>query len=1140
MRLLVPILFLLSASQMSAATYYVATNGNNSADGSIATPWLTIQHAADSVSAGDTVLISHGAYEEAVQTSIAGTTGNRITLRANPTNTAPTLLYQIRLQNPYYTVDGLTFHKGSDSHKNASASWGADIRVEAAAHNVIITNNVIKDAPVLIATNFVFDASTNSITTATGDFNAAGFLPQSHIFIGCCSLVPPTNHNTAWLVKAISGDGHTMWLTNSAATNMVTDAGTGYYLAIYAGGSSSGFGGILMVASGGSGATNCSIVGNTFTNLMGSAMDIVGDGHTIANNRVSQLHSLYLMRISSRNTLIQSNLFLSLPGILFYTQDEIANIPHPPGAGWFDYQDAILQIAAQSSGSTNIVFDHNWFQGVDNQLATIGWDAAASDLTFRNNVFCGIGAQSNSGWQRTSWIGNTWYKSAFNGANAAISTGGADAGKIIQVNISSNLFIGCGDSAYYTNTSSGFYGLSQYLTNSITNWNFVATPEGNGWRGKSAFAEPNGISGGDPCLFDEFTPLGADGLPFTADDGLRPLPSSGFATNNWGALPTLTASGTTPYAHFSIVVPSSWAEATGTNYDPVWLGQTPWVRGHPERPWTTIDALTNIPFTATFTATNSVSGTMSLNSFIGLTNYIWDFGDGAVIRSAIPTVAHTFLSTGNYVVTLTVLNSYGASSTETRNYRIISSNGHIWNVATNGNDTTGNGSVATPWLTIAKAISVVTNGDYVAVHSGSYNEYSDVNRNVAYSTNRITFVGYGAKMHGAKFRYPNWTWEGFDIDDVGSVLSPLYVFQAANNVWLVNNFVHDVPGTINSGIEVIATTTPDNTPDSGVQNGIAQNNIFSNNSPIWAAVNINNGRNWLVYGNQLYGSPYVSGNDGDFVRPQGADHIIKNNYVYGMHGGHCDFFQISGTTYWASNILVEANWVQGNRLDTNVPSIAQMDHLTNSWVTNIFFRNNCFIEISGQASSHADSLFFYNNLFYRCGAAAVITSGGPNGSCYNERIFNNIFFECCDPTNTAQGWYQNGTEVQATNVTISADYDFVCGTNGGAKRVAPPNSPGYWAITGQEAHGINGGSPSFSDATTFDFHIPTNSILRSAGTNFASVFTTDFDGRQRPASTNWTIGPFEASATQSNSPAPPATPGTFSAGTIRAGRVSKP
>jgi hypothetical protein len=46
-------------------TYYVATNGSDSNPGTLAQPWLTIQHAANAAVAGDTVTVEPGTYATA-------------------------------------------------------------------------------------------------------------------------------------------------------------------------------------------------------------------------------------------------------------------------------------------------------------------------------------------------------------------------------------------------------------------------------------------------------------------------------------------------------------------------------------------------------------------------------------------------------------------------------------------------------------------------------------------------------------------------------------------------------------------------------------------------------------------------------------------------------------------------------------------------------------------------------------------------------------------------------------------------------------------------------------------------------------------------------------------------------------------
>ncbi len=71
-----------------AAAYYVAPTGNDSNPGTLDQPWQTIQHAADTLVAGETVYIRAGTYRERVVPQNSGSPGSEITYTAYPGETA--------------------------------------------------------------------------------------------------------------------------------------------------------------------------------------------------------------------------------------------------------------------------------------------------------------------------------------------------------------------------------------------------------------------------------------------------------------------------------------------------------------------------------------------------------------------------------------------------------------------------------------------------------------------------------------------------------------------------------------------------------------------------------------------------------------------------------------------------------------------------------------------------------------------------------------------------------------------------------------------------------------------------------------------------------------------------------------------
>ena len=107
-------LALLLAAPALAGTFYVSPTGNNGASGtSPATAWQTLQKAADSVHAGDTVIVLPGTYA-GFNLFTSGTPGAPITFTANQGSGAP---------NPAVIVNGNNGFTNKDRINLEGASW---------------------------------------------------------------------------------------------------------------------------------------------------------------------------------------------------------------------------------------------------------------------------------------------------------------------------------------------------------------------------------------------------------------------------------------------------------------------------------------------------------------------------------------------------------------------------------------------------------------------------------------------------------------------------------------------------------------------------------------------------------------------------------------------------------------------------------------------------------------------------------------------------------------------------------------------------------------------------------------------------------------------------------------------------------
>lgn len=131
-----------------AAVYYVSTTGLDANPGTIGSPWLTIQHASDTMSAGDSVIVKAGSYTtERVQVQTSGTPGNPITYQAQGTVIMKGWLIRGGVSTPVsnIVVNGFEISSPSYSYNDRPTSSGVYVYGSV----ITVESNYVHDAPIV-------------------------------------------------------------------------------------------------------------------------------------------------------------------------------------------------------------------------------------------------------------------------------------------------------------------------------------------------------------------------------------------------------------------------------------------------------------------------------------------------------------------------------------------------------------------------------------------------------------------------------------------------------------------------------------------------------------------------------------------------------------------------------------------------------------------------------------------------------------------------------------------------------------------------------------------------------------------------------------------------------------------------------
>ena len=382
-------------------------------------------------------------------------------------------------------------------------------------------------------------------------------------------------------------------------------------------------------------------------------------------------------------------------------------------------------------------------------------------------------------------------------------------------------------------------------------------------------------------------------------------------------------------------------------------------------------------------------------------------------------------------------------------------------VATTGNNSTGNGSSATPWETISHAMNMVSDGDTILVKPGTYFGMVDLGGTFAGQGVVVkSEVDYMAKLRNNDrvlkfYESVGVTVEGFDIAHDGPGASALVIHidgygdGSTHDITLYNNIIHD---SYNNDLAKI---------NNACYNILVKGNLFFNQEGSDEHIDGNSVQNLTIEDN-IFMSDFVSSgragdvgtvsshivikdSNGNSDQYLGSENVTIRRNVFLSYEGNTgtaliQFGEDGTSNFEAKNCLVENNLLLGN---STTPMRASFQI---KGVTDITFRNNT---IQGNLPSNAyimraiaegsnpacENILLYNNIWSDTTGTMVDIFDVENASDLNTATFemdNNLF-------------WNNGSAIPSTGTDIISVLDDASAINGNPQLgsltgIVPP----YW------------------------------------------------------------------------------------------------
>jgi hypothetical protein len=355
-------------------TYYVSTLGNDGNDGLDPTPahaWLTIQHAADTMVAGDTVEIKAGTYTEEIEVTTSGAVGSYITYKNYASGTviidgtggSQNGTFMITNAD-YIWLEGIeiqnAFRSGVQAHNTCHFLMFKDLYIHDTYSSAIIINNNDPNPVIGNMHDITIDDVTTDDTNTSSDQEGISLVGVNNFEIKNCNVGSTYSALTGGYDAGI--DLKVGCIDGSVHDNEIHDTGTGIYIDCH-----------------GYDSSNIDIYNNYIHNNMG--------GISIAEEHYSKDATDIVMY----NNLICDNYYQG-----FNVGENIApyfdktftfinnTLYHNGGTG---YREIFL---ADPSGYTSCIIRNNIIVAHDSGTHMI-YDRSSSGVTFDHNLYYSLG-----------------------------------------------------------------------------------------------------------------------------------------------------------------------------------------------------------------------------------------------------------------------------------------------------------------------------------------------------------------------------------------------------------------------------------------------------------------------------------------------------------------------------------------------------------------------------------------------------------------------------------------------------------------------------------------------------------------------------------------------------------------------------